>query len=204
MKNISIDENGKYVWEYEVDLYQNKVIFDLIMKILTGIFAFIVIVMTALVIMDGSFDWEGMWFFLKIAIPIFLFVYVLGFLSYRYYAYSLGGVYHMRFEMDEEGINHIPMQREREYSRKVGIFSMLVGLFTRNVGQVGSGFYVATLENIYSRFDKVTSVKADRKHDLINVNYVTLNNQVYVGKEDYDFVFDYIASRCPKARIVDR
>lgn len=204
MKNISIDENGKYVWEYEVDLYQNKVIFDLIMKILTGIFAFIVIVMTALIIMDGSFDWEGMWFFLKIAIPIFLFVYVLGFLSYRYYAYSLGGVYHMRFEMDEEGINHIPMQREREYSRKVGLFSMLVGLFTRNVGQVGSGFYVATLENIYSRFDKVTSVKADRKHDLINVNYVTLNNQVYVGKEDYDFVFDYIASRCPKAKIIDR
>ena len=204
MKNISIDENGKYVWEYEVDLYQNKVIFDLIMKILTGIFAFIVIVMTALIIMDGSFDWEGMWFFLKIAIPIFLFVYVLGFLSYRYYAYSLGGVYHMRFEMDEEGINHIPMQREREYSRKVGIFSMLVGLFTRNVGQVGSGFYVATLENVYSRYDRVTSVKADRKHDLINVNYVTLNNQVYVGKEDYDFVFDYIASRCPKARIVDR
>ena len=204
MKNISIDENGKYVWEYEVDLYQNKVIFDLIMKILTGIFAFIVIVMTALVIMDGSFNWEGLWFFLKIAVPIFLFVYVLGFLSYRYYAYSLGGVYHMRFEMDEEGISHIPMQREREYNQKVGIFSMLVGLFTRNVGQVGSGFYVATLENIYSRFDKVTSVKADRKHDLINVNYVTLNNQIYVGKEDYDFVFDYIASRCPKARIVDR
>ena len=204
MKNITIDENGKYVWEYEIDLNQNKVIFDLIMKILTGIFAFIVIVMTVVIAIDGSLDWEGLWFFLKIALPIFLFVYVLGFLSYRLYARSLGGFYHVRFEMDEEGISHIPMKREQEYSKNIGILSMLIGLFTRNVGQVGTGMYIATLENIYSRFSKVSSVKTDRKHDLINVNYMTLNNQIYVDKEDYDFVLDYIVSRCTKARIVDK
>jgi len=204
MKNITVNEKGQYVWEYELNMYENRNVLDMIMKILTGIFLFIVAALVIMTSLNGIFDWESLWFFLKIAVPIFLFVYLLSFLSYRFYTYSLGGVYHVRFEMDEEGINHIPMQREREYEQKVGILSMLLGLFTRNVGQVGSGFYVATLANVYSSFDKVTSVRADRKHDLINVNYVTLNNQVYVGKEDYDFVFDYIASRCPKAKIVDR
>ncbi|MBQ2657671.1 MAG: hypothetical protein IJF87_03750 [Erysipelotrichaceae bacterium] len=204
MKNITVNEKGQYVWEYEMDMYQNRNVFDMILKILTGIFAFIVVTIVLMTCINGIFSFDSLWFFLKIAIPIFLFVYLLSFLSYRIYAYSLGGVYHVRFEMDEEGINHIPMKREREYSQKVGIMSMLVGLFTRNVGQVGTGLYVATLENVYSRFDKVTSVRTDRKHDLINVNYVTLNNQVYAAEEDYDFVFDYIASRCHNAKIVDR
>ena len=204
MKNITVDENGKYVWEYEVDLHRNRNIFDLIMKILTGIFIFIVAVMLILTALDGSLDFEGFWFFLKIAIPIFLFVYLLGCFSYWLYVRSLGGVYHVRFEMDEEGINHIPMKKEQEYNRKIGLVSMIVGMASRNPGQVGTGMYIASLENIYSDFSKVTSVKADRKHDLINVNYMTLNNQVYADREDYDWVFDFIASRCPKARIVDK
>ncbi|MBR4461401.1 MAG: hypothetical protein IKS51_02320 [Erysipelotrichaceae bacterium] len=204
MKNIHIDENGKYVWEYEVDMHKNRNIFDLVMKILTVIFVFILVTIPFVALINGSFSWESMWFFMKIAIPIFLFVYLIGYLAYELYAYSLGGVYHVRFEMDEEGINHIPMQKERDYGRNLGILSMLVGLFTRNIGQIGSGMHVATLENIYSEFSHVTSVKADRRHDLINVNYATLNNQVYAGKEDYDFVFSYIAAHCPKAKIVDR
>ena len=174
------------------------------MKILTAIFAFIIVAMVIVTGLNGIFDWESMWFFLKIAIPIFLFVYLVGFLSYRLYAYSLDGVYHVLFEMDEDGISHIPMRREREYSRKVGLFSMLVGLFTRNVGQMGSGLYVTTLENIRSSFDRVVSIRTDRKHDLINVNQVFLNNQIYAGEEDYDFVLEYIVSRCPKAKVTDR
>ena len=204
MKNITVNEKGQYVWEYEMNMYENRNVFGMVMKILTGIFLFIIVTLVILTCFNGIFDWDSLWFFLKIAVPIFLFVYLLSYLSYRFYVYSLGGVYHVRFEMDEEGVNHIPMQREREYNRKIGALSMLVGMFTKNVGQVGTGFYVSTLANIYSSFDKVTSVRTDRKHDLINVNYVTLNNQVYADKEDYDFVFDYIASHCPKAKIVDK
>ena len=204
MKKIEIDENGRYVREYELDLYENKNIYELIMKILTVIFAFIVLVIPIVALIDGTFSWDSLWFFLKITIPIFLFVYVAGFVSYRVYAYSLGGVYHVRFEMDEKGVHHIPMKQEQEVGKKSGIMMMLVGLFTRNVGQLGSGMYVATLEDIYSQFDKVTSIRTDRRHDLINVNYVTLNNQVYAAKEDYDFVLDYIIGHCPNATIVDK
>ena len=203
MNRILEDENGKYVWEYDVDLYRNSNIFGLVMKILSVIFVFIVAVMLFLTALDGSLDWDGFLFFMKIAVPIFLFVYLLGFLSYRYYAYSLGGVYHVRFEMDEEGVSHIPMKREAEYNRNIGLVSMIIGMCTGNAGQVGSGMYIATLEKVYSEFVKVSSVKADRKHDLINVNYMFQNNQIYAEKDDFDFVFDFIADHCPKARISD-
>ena len=96
------------------------------------------------------------------------------------------------------------MKREQDYSKKTGIAMMLVGLFTRNIGQLGSGMYIATLEDIYSQFSKVTSIRTDRKHDLINVNYVTLNNQIYVSMEEYDFVLDYLIGHCPNAKVVDK
>ena len=204
MKKITIDESGRYVWEYEVDMHENRNIFILIMKILTVIFVFILLTIPAIALIDGSFSFDSLWFFMKIAIPIYLFVYLVGYLAYELYAYSLGGVYHVRFEMNEKGVHHIPMKREQEVGKKSGIMMMLVGLFTRNVGQLGSGIYVATLEDIYSQFDKVTSIRTDRRHDLINVNYVTLNNQVYAAKEDYDFVLDYIIGHCPNAKIVDK
>lgn len=203
MKKITTDENGRYVWEYEVDMHKNRNIFDLVMKILTVIFAFILVSIPLIALARGTFSFDSLWFFMKIAIPIFLFVYLIGFLAYELYAYSLGGIYHVRFEMDEEGIDHIPMKQERDYERKIGLIGMLTGLFTRNLGQLGSGLYLATAEKVHSRFSQVTSVKSDRRHDLINVNYATLNNQVYVEPEDYDFIFTYIAAHCPKARIID-
>lgn len=203
MSKITRNENGQYVWEYELDMYRNRNIFDLVMKILTVIFVFIIFAVTSMAVFNRTFDLDSLWFFLKIAIPIFLFVYLIAYLAYRFYALSLGGVYHVRFEMDEEGVNHIPMKKEQEYNKKMGLASMVAGMVTKNYGQVGTGMYLASLENIYSQFDKVTSVKADRAHDLINVNYMTQNNQVYADKEDYDFVFDYIASHCPNAKIKD-
>ena len=202
MSKIQKDEDGKYVWEYEIDMYKNKNILDLVMKILTGIYIFIVVVMIIATSLNGIFDWESFLFFMKICIPIFLFVYVVGYGAYYVYALSLGGYYCARFEMDEEGVKHIPMEKELDYYKKVGKLAMYVGLLTKSLGNVGTGLYMTTLEDVYSKYSKVTSVKGDRKHDLINVNYVTLNNQIYASPEDYDFVFDYIAEHCPQAKIV--
>jgi hypothetical protein len=46
----------------------------------------------------------------------------------------------------------------------------------------------------------VRKVKRRRWMHLIKVNQLLDRNQVYVRKEDYDFVYDFIKSHCPKVK----
>ncbi len=58
----------------------------------------------------------------------------------------------------------------------------------------------ATHTSSQSSFDAATSVKAHKKMNLIKVNEPLCKNQVYVDDEDFDFVYDYIISHCPKLK----
>jgi hypothetical protein len=44
-------------------------------------------------------------------------------------------------------------------------------------------------------------VKAIRRMNTIKVNERFQKNRVYVSDEDFDFVYDYITSRCTNAKI---
>ena len=57
-------------------------------------------------------------------------------------------------------------------------------------------------KSLYSRFSNVRKIKAVRGKDLIKLNGRFLRNQIYVAKEDFDFVYDYIVGHCPNAKIV--
>ena len=72
MSKISVDENGKYVWEYHMDMNKNRNVFQLVMKIITFIYVFVMIVMLGIVVMTRSFNAENIMWLLKIIIPIFL------------------------------------------------------------------------------------------------------------------------------------
>lgn len=204
MENIKMNNEGKYTWEYEMDFSKNKSLLSLIMKIMTFIFLFIIVAMAIIMGVNGNFDMDGFLYFLKIAVPIFLFVYLVAYLAFYFYVKSLGGSYHARFEMNEEGVTHIPMEKEKEYNQKIGKASFFVGMLTGNAGTAGAGAYLANIEDIHSDFSKVKTIKTDREHDIIHVNYLTLNNQIYVDKDNYDFVFNYIKDHCPAALIIDK
>ena len=50
----------------------------------------------------------------------------------------------------------------------------------------------------YSDFEKVYSVKSYKDKEVIKVNSPFLFNQIYVKKEDFDFVDSFIREHCPK------
>ena len=50
---------------------------------------------------------------------------------------------------------------------------------------------------MYTDFSSVRKVKAYPRRGLIKVNQLLSHNQVYAEREDFDFVLDYIRSRCP-------
>ncbi len=53
---------------------------------------------------------------------------------------------------------------------------------------------------IYSDFSKVGRIRGRRDKHLNQENGLYKRNQIYVEDENYDFVYNYIASRCPFAK----
>jgi hypothetical protein len=115
--------------------------------------------------------------------------------GYLVYAFIMGGQYLVLFEMDEKGVNHVQLPAQ---ARKAGLISgatAAAGLLAGSVTAVGVGLTSART-SLYSEFSGVRKVQASPERNLIKVNGLLSRNQVYAADEDFDFVLDFITSRC--------
>lgn len=90
---------------------------------------------------------------------------------------------------------------EGEY-KAAGILKALLvtgGTLTENTTVVASGLLVQS--SLYSPFNTVKRIKKKPASQTIFVNSTLLRNQVYVPKEDFDFVYNYIVEHCGQAKI---
>ena len=72
---------------------------------------------------------------------------------------------------------------------------------TMLAGRGGQGLLISSKNTQSSDFSYVRSVKGLPRRNTIKLSEVLSHNQVYVEKEDFDFVWSYITSRCEKAKI---
>lgn len=196
---VRLCEDGKYRWKYELNMITNPVIMFTVFKI------FFYIILVALLIFcpilyisDG--DWDGVLGMLK-AMGIVLAIFaVLTFLGTALLNLTYGGKYVALFEMDEDGISHNQLPSQVDKARKLGWLTFFVGLFAKRPTTAGAGLLSTTRNSSISIFKKVRRVRSRRWLHTIKVNQLFDRNQVYVPKEDYDFVLDYIKSRCVNAK----
>lgn len=106
----------------------------------------------------------------------------------------------MMFEMDEAGILHTEAPEQRKKSRKLGVAAAVVGSVAGYPGAMG---LAATGQSFYSRFTQVKQIKAARSKNLILVSGGFVRNRIYAAPEQFDFVWEYIKSRCPKGKIYE-
>jgi exonuclease SbcD len=102
-------------------------------------------------------------------------------------------------DMDENGFVHEQAPRSQKVAERIGCLAALVGIFARRPGVTGSGMIAASRTSMSSHFSNVKKVKALRRMNTIMVNEPFGKNRVYVNDEDFDFVYDFIIKRCPKA-----
>ena len=102
--------------------------------------------------------------------------------------------------MDEKGINHEQIPDQAKKARKLGMVTAAAGALSGKPAMVGLGISSAARTSMYSSFDKVRSVQRRKSRNLIKVNELLFKNQVYVRDEEFDFVYDYIKSHCPKVK----
>jgi hypothetical protein len=193
-KEIQLCADGKYRWVYELNMLTNPIIFWTVLKVLGGVWLFLYVFM--LIFGDFATIWEAFRIFAYVMAGIV----ALSLMGYLVVAAMYKGKYVVLFEMDEDGISHTQMPRQYKKAQILSAFTVLAGLASGKLSTAGAGILAATKNSSTSVFENVRKVKARRRLHLIKVNQLLNKNQVYVPDEDFDFVYDFIKSRCPHAK----
>lgn len=191
--------DGKYRWVYEMPVLTNPSIFLSVFKIFGYIFGVSFIVFGFFIYAIHG-DWAGLWEMAKgylIALGIFAVLTVLGVLVV---AAMYNGKYIVMFEMDEHTIKHIQVSEQFRKAKKLGQLSAFAGMMSGNFTLAGAGLLMSSKDTSVSNYTEVRRVKPLRRMHVIKVNELIEKNQIYVTDEDFDFVYDYIKSRCLNAK----
>lgn len=199
VERVTLCPDGKYRWVYEYPMLRNPVLFFYMLKI----FCLCALAPALVVFVSGIGDGlvEAFLTTAKVYLLVAVIMAVLTCIGYLIVAASYGWKYVVVFIMDEHGVEHMQQQKQFKKAQVIGIVTALAGAHTGNLGRVGQGKLVAANGSLYSNFKVVKKIKGYPNACVIKVNSLFAKNQVYVPAEDYDFVWEYITSRCPKAKI---
>ena len=198
-QNIQYCPDGKYRWVYEMHTMKNPVLMITVYKA----FGLTFIIVWAIMALIGLFSGDGLdfiWPTTKVLLIVIAIFVPLIFIAFLIVAAINGWKYVVLFEMDDYGVLHRQMQKQLKKAKAIGWLAVIAGIVGGNRGAVSAGFVAATKEESYSDFSAVRSVKAKRGFSTIKVNEMLNHNQVYAAKEDFDFVYQFILSHCPKVK----
>ena len=196
-KEIRLCSDGKYRWVYEMNMLKNPTIFFTVLKVM--MISVGIVWLFGLIIGLGNMDLDYFLFWTKLSgimLGIFVVLTIIGVLITA----AVLGKYVVLFEMDENEVTHIQMPRQVKKAEVIGFITVLVGAMAKNPTTMGTGMLAASKTKSTSVFANVRRVKARRRFNLIKVNQLLDKNQVYVADEDFDFVYNFIKSRCINAK----
>lgn len=194
------DMNGKYTWKYEVKMMRNNPILKTIVSVLlisSTAPAFIVFIST---LGDTGIIAAFFGFIMVFLVCAFIIIVLSGF-AYILLSILYGGKYKVIFEMDEFGINHIQDEKQNKKFRKSVLLGIAESEACENIGASGPVILAASRRSMYSCFENVRKVTVSKKENTIYLKEILNQNQIYVDDEKFDFVADFIISRCLRAKI---
>ncbi|MBQ9184437.1 MAG: hypothetical protein IJ151_01020 [Bacteroidales bacterium] len=197
--DVTLYPDGKYRWIYEMNLYTNPTILITVAKVMLGTVLGLWIFFTLIFLIGGNFDAiVGMAKAMGIVMGLMS---VLTILGYYVYCLIVGGKYIVLFEMDETQIKHIQLPQQFKRAQAISLLAALAGIASGRPSVAGAGLLAATKQASTSVYASVKNIKVRRRRHLIKVNQLFNKNQVYVPDAWFDFVLDYIRSRCPQVKV---
>ena len=198
---VRLCEDGKYRWTYPLDMLKNPSILFVVYKIFGILLSIPLLISIISAAIDG--DWARAWDdSIKIWLIVLAVFAVVIYIGYLLVVWMYGGKYIVHFTLDEEHLVHEQEAAQFQRARKLGLAAILVGIFSKRPATVGQGIFIASknANASTSTLAKVRRIKPRRAWHLIKVNEGLEHNQVYVPKEDFDLVLDFLRQHCPNAK----
>lgn len=199
-ENIRKCEDGTYRWVYEFSMLKNPIILLTILKIFLIVMVGIWVVFGLFRIGSDGFAGAFAHQTKEMLIPGLILL-GLSILGYLILAGIYGWKYCVLFEMDEQGIRHIQMEKQYNKAQVLGWLTAVAGAAAANPNAAGTGLLAATKNEQATEFSKVKCFRALKAFHTIKLDSLLNHNQIYAEPEDYDFVWTYVSSRCKKAKI---
>lgn len=196
MKTIERSSDGVYRWVYEFNMLKNPMILLTVWKIFALILAGMWAFFGLLNLRDMSFAEAFLTEAKALALPAAILL-VLSLMGYAILAGIYGWKYCVLFEMDEEGVRHIQMEKQFKKAQAVGWLTAAAGLAAGKPGAAGAGLLSAAKNESSTRFSAVRKMKAFPSMHTIKLDSPMNHNQIYAEGEDFDFVLEYISRRVP-------
>ena len=201
--SVKLYPDGKYRWVYEVPMLTNpSILFD-VYKVL-GISFFVVWIFNiTLISCEDGLSLSSVWESTKFFLLLMLFIFALGVIAYIIVAWTYGWKYLVVFTMDEKEIVHQQMSKQVKKAKVLGALTVLAGAAAGKPGVMGAGVLSASRISTTSVLENVKKLVPQRRLHLIKVNQLLNHNRIYVGDEDFDFVYDFLCKHCTKAKKVN-
>ena len=199
-KNVVLCTDGKYRWVYEMNLYKDLSILWLVAKVIGGVILGLGFVFF-LVELFGDHNYSFVLEMIGIMFGIFFVLIILGYLLY---AAMNGGKYCVVFTMDDKGILHEQQAKQAKKAELVADLLVLAGALTGNLTSVGMGLTSARRTSMYTSFEGTKKLIGYAKKGKIKISAALDHNQIYCEEEDFNFVWNYIKSRCTGAEILEK
>lgn len=192
--------DGSFRWVYEVNLFKDLSLLGLLYKVFGGI----ILGMGLLFFIIELFADHNYIFVLEmmgIMAGIFLVLIILGYLLY---AAIMGGSYCVIYTMDDKGIFQQQQEKQAKKAELIADLTVLAGLLSRNMTTTGIGLTSARKTSSHTTFKGTKKLTGISRKGLIKIVKGLSHDRVYCGREDYEFVWNYIRTRCEGAQVIEK
>lgn len=199
-RNVVLCTDGKYRWVYEMKLLKDFWVLGTILKIFGGIIGAGAVIFL-IVELFGSHDYFGVLKMVGIMSAIFLALSVIGYLVY---AAIMGGTYCVVYTMDDKSILQEQQMKQARKADLLADILTLAGALTGNMTTAGMGLSSARRTSMCSAFEGTKKVTGIGKKGLTKLDSPLSHDRIYCERDDFEFVWDYIRSRCIGAKVIEK
>ena len=201
-ENIYLCPDGVYRWYYEFPMLKNPTILFTVYKVLGLSLGIVYLLITAINGIQDIFNgWEDVWGLTKVFLILAAIFAVLGAVGYLIIAAVYGGKYLVLFEMTDEYVRHTQLPKQFKKAQALGLLTAMAGLAGGRPSAAGAGILAAAKNSTTTEFKNVRTVRASKRRSTVRVSQLLGKNQIYADGGDFDFVRDYIVTRCGNAKV---